>query len=727
MINPLSASHSAQWLQVQGQQATVKPSAASAQTFASSNKSVHVPASVSKAYAMGGASAIRFSGADEASDSGVYRLQDEKKLLKEAEEQKSKAQSVYSRWQKRLNVLYGAPGTLAGGSAGLMGTAVTLGGDLGSLTAGGAYGGFALGRRIGQAIHSKSLREAEENLAQALSKYNLHEERVKQPILDMADMDDLVKQAKEREDKSDLSFIDWNQIKQYRAARCLDVRAHLKNSFNPRMIAELPAYAQEYKANVGKLDDLVEQMDKQVSIILGPSRMSGNDPASKAEAVKILHRLEGEYRNGKEKPQSKEFFRTVLNSPDSHDQVVSAILQEMTRFPELRPEPNVLKSMLEGGLRTFSNNTGIEKQLALLQLTQAAALPSSTINFNLNCMIRSRDVEESVKEQAKQLLAERAETGLYREIKPDEVATTVANAMVGNPRLRDHMLSMIDGYALKVMDPNRKLPALTMWVEGEPGIGKTLLVRQLHQTLHGVGDNEGMVHIDFQPGTTLSDVVTRLKEASPLQGKTIFFDEFQQLGSLDKKDLDDVMALLKLMLSPDLVDGKKVHDDYGLDLGGTVLAFAANESYSDIAPLNRTKTGRSLRDRLVLAKDIRLTQNLRPYAGQIIEQLGPKQLYLKEHPDLGVQVSLAPEAVAFLTEQVQQRLPKNPKQTVSGRTIVSLAVGELKEALALAKYTQNRTVSLDSQGHANEPLHFTVSDGQLVLAPPEAAKPASKK
>ena len=119
---------------------------------------------------------------------------------------------------------YGALGGLLGAGVGFMGSVATFAVDGFGLTSGGAAGGTAAGAGLSKILHAKSLREAEENLAKAQATYNHHANRVYSAEQSLEQMQELLKTAKDTKDKNDLSFIDWEMLKDFRNSDCLDVR-----------------------------------------------------------------------------------------------------------------------------------------------------------------------------------------------------------------------------------------------------------------------------------------------------------------------------------------------------------------------------------------------------------------------------------------------------------------------------------------------------------------------
>lgn len=521
--------------------------------------------------------------------------------------------------------------------------------------------------------------------------------------------------------------LDWDALKNARNSTCKDVRKKLIENFNHEMMLLYPNnYTHIYRSRIGKFDNLVEQMDTLAHVIQDPIIIATTSLIEKRKAIQKFHLLEKEYNQMGDKPHSREFFRMLLLDPDAIDIVRATILEEMADFPSLRFPEEEMKLYLEQHIG--KEKMAVEVKCALLDLVEATAYPSSTLNFHLKMLQRNLSSKiDGVKSPAPDLvklaekvngvLAARQEKGLYKVVNIDRVAEELANTLVGNPNLKDTLLDCLDRYEDVVLNPNKKNPALKLWLSGQPGIGKTLLVERFHHILHGT--DQGLIVFKLAGENSTKGIIDKLKSHSPLQGKTIFFDEFQELDEFNESEQGALIAFLKQLISPDPNDSKLIYDNYGLDFQGAVVAFASNSQASEIKALTKNATAKSLLDRFDYVKTIKLNEDLRPHVEEIVTQFGPKQLYLKDFQDLGARIQLKPDAQQYLLSQIQDHLATlDENKPVSGRSVTAKIGQALQSAIARTQRESKQLFPLDNNGDIDYPLVFYMADNRLMAEPP---------
>jgi hypothetical protein len=511
--------------------------------------------------------------------------------------------------------------------------------------------------------------------------------------------------------ESAMAFIPWDQLKDFQNAPCQNVRDALANNLNPTLISLFPGYANMFKKKVGKFENLVSLMDQCMLDIQAPASI-GN---KKQEAVRTFHRLEREYQPTKDTPISRTAFTNLLISLDTDESVKAVVIEEMSQFPTLQMPPEEMKKYLEEQLG-IAETSSEEMMMALLNLVQTTSFASSSLNFHLKLLSVSNKCSATVSEKAAQVLQSRQSCGLYQELNSVKVAEALSNTLVGNPDLKENLISKIDDYKNAIRNPDFKNPALKLWLNGEPGIGKTLLIQRLHLALNGSKD--GLINIHLGGNTTAAKIFDKLRAERPLHGKTIFFDEFQQIDTFDPENQKKLIEFLKLVLSTDPGEIKLLLDDYALDFSGTTVAFASNESKHDIQALNNPTTGKALKDRFSSTKSILLTSDLGPHLPEIISQFVPQKLYSKDVPELGQNIQFTPGVEALLLKTLQKRIQEEQIQKLSGRAAVNFIVQELKDAISRTIHASGREYPFNKNGHYDCPLIFKVVNNRLVAEPP---------
>ena len=434
----------------------------------------------------------------------------------------------------------------------------------------------------------------------------------------------LIEQLSEIEKKSQKAYEakdvftdeEYRCLKSAEESEYLDVLEKLETVKSK--VLRIPGFSKEYSNVIGRPVSSTEAVQSVIS-----------DLNSKVADVQVLalKRLYPLEQESKIIRYSKDIYYHYLYS--TYPQVQATVLSMMVNSPELRPPEKEFVSILERFL-TSKNNELIDVALYAIYNTE---YKSGNINYQLRKIsdLGSR-YPEKLRIIAGNVLHKRIEQGTARQLNSEESTKYILQTIVGNNHLRRHLKSALHTYIGSLQDISNNGPSLYLYLYGPPGIGKTTLISRLQEEINQ--DQYGMIRITMPEVKTLEDLLNQLEKSSPLQGKTIFFDEFQALDNIKPiEEQNRIIEMLKLFFATE-EDNKGISantiikDTYRLDFKDTILAIATNRKLDQMNCMESGKVGEALKKRIEsITTSLTMKSDLREHIEEFIDKFAPYKFY----------------------------------------------------------------------------------------------------
>jgi hypothetical protein len=440
-----------------------------------------------------------------------------------------------------------------------------------------------------------------------------------------------------------------------------------------------------------------------------PVPLLKNDLDTGSEALQdlALQRLAQVDTKQKESPR---ILRDYLNN--RNPRLAARALRVMAEHLELREGEN--KRAFISGMERFLKSGQPEKMNAALDAIMETDYPSANINHQLR--VESESWPLALRHRAVTALQHRVAQGTDRPFNSQHSTRKIMSGMVGNDHLTREMQRITRSYVGSINDKSNQGPALALYLPGLPGIGKTRLVSRIQQEFHN--DPHGMQVIKMGELKSKDQLVKLLKDASPLQGKTLFFDEFQAFDSsrIPQHEKEAIIEFMKMLFpgeeSPNEDGTPEIKEKYGIDPKNVILAVGTNVDLSQMQTMN-TPIGRPLRDRIIsLCREVNLEDDLRPYIPDFVNGFAENRFFE------GATASRTFENLKEITPHAKETLidiltrKARSSNEVSGRFLANKTVTEINDAVQdqLERGTQFTT----KKGIVTQPLKIDVDrSGEL--------------
>lgn len=457
--------------------------------------------------------------------------------------------------------------------------------------------------------------------------------------------------------------------------------------------------------------------------------LRSQDEAVQVLALKRLYPLEGA-RPENSKVQYPAFLQ--LTKPNA----AATALEMMTQHPDIRPPEQVFHAALVEFLR--SDEPILTK--AALKSIEHIKMQDPAIDIALKQLSHSKS---SLSNEAFALWNLRRQANIAPEHDPQQDAHDIASLLIGNPELEGRLKVLLGNYYYtQERTPNSVTPGMVLYLQGKPGIGKTALIDRLQNVLSGGKKELILIRPKvIESGTRLADILRRSTPPNEegihdLTGKVIFFDEFQDLDTLDsttnkRKFLRDMRDLCAVD-NKDICATQEWLKNEKIRLRNPVMAIASQDPIEKMEAITELSQGEALKDRLseILqpSSPSRLTLNpdLSEKIDEFVTQFGEKQYFknIKARKFTGP-VTLTPKAQEALSNKLKQELSESSDKRGSGRKLATWSVKHLNNAITqYVVPTDNRFSSVtetdletgDSIERIAEPLVFDADHtGQIKL------------
>jgi hypothetical protein len=622
------------------------------------------------------------------------------KKMQDDRNRQSKLQLEINNYQKRIE---GASSeirqqTIVGGITGAGGTAMTLGLDLGLTT----LLGTALGNIRGR--------------VQALSQYGSSSQNSSRRDSAQATCDTLNSNLAAGETHlRNISDIERHaQTALIADARFYDCDFHsLAHGLFEPYYDDVADRATEVRPKVGRVPGFIERFNAVTKRTLDadPIEDLKHDLNTGSEALQDLT-LQRIAQVDTKREDSPGILRKYLEN--KNPKLAARALRVLVEHPELREGDN--KVAFIRGMERFLESGQPEKMNAALDAIEKTAYPSANINQQLR--IQSEHWPMDLRHRAIIAKDFRVAQGTDRPFNSHQSSEKILKGMVGNDFLKKDLQKITRSYVGSINDKSNKGPALAIYLPGKPGIGKTRLVSRVQQEFHH--DPNGLIIIKLGQLKSKDQLVKLLKDASPLLGKTLFFDEFQEFNHSntplhEKYGIIEFMKLLfdtEIPADNDTPPELKKH--YGIDPKNVILAIGTNVDLSRMGIL-KSEIGAPLRDRITsMCREVDLEDDLRAYIPDFVNGFAENRFFD------GATTGRSFENIKEITPHAKEQLIKTMKskasseEEVSGRFLTNKMVTEINDAVQ--DQLERGTQFASRDGIVTQPLKIDVDHNGDLFA-----------
>jgi Cdc6-like AAA superfamily ATPase len=535
-----------------------------------------------------------------------------------------------------------------------------------------------------------------------------NDQLVKEYQMDLTQLRELLPYAKKAKEESQITDKQLSLVSKTLKSGCMDLQEAAQPVFSE--LKKIPGVGK-------KLDDTIIHVD---SIKTLQEESLSRSPEERHLAIYKLLKLEMEANAKKWDPNyeySIEAYNRLVFDPDAT--VKAEALRGLVSQRKIRLE-NYPK-LLELNLRDSSE----EVKSVAMDGIQKDPFSSDSIDIELERIKNiNNGYPETLRLKAEKLLFERQKSGISKLINPDQVANTIMDGFVGTDELKKDLSELVSGFKYRTSLASHVGPNIKLYLPGEPGIGKTLLMSRLSNALFSAPDS--FVRINMESVKSLYDITKTLKQAEPLAGKMIFLDEFQGLDAVPSPlDHAQVVGFIKA-----LIDNDKSGLD-GFDFKNTVLAIATNVPVEKMDSLKSAK-GKPIASRILSkTKEINLQGDLKHKMKELVDGFDTHQYYIKETPHLEG-IRLDDSAKAHFLKKFNQKFPSTSTEIVSGRYIIGQMTTDIE--LLIAAYCNKLGSDIerlsDGSGRSKYPILVTTEPGTgnptIKILKPEAPKAETK-
>lgn len=501
----------------------------------------------------------------------------------------------------------------------------------------------------------------------------------------------------------------------------------------------IPGFRDAYKHitqdELGKVD-LLDENKKLLK--------TGTD-SERATALRRIYRFEKAQKQLQGQAARQEAtisYVKYAHDPEHFPELALTALHILAHNPELgSKEAKGFRKAIEHALASHDErliNAGLDAVLA-------TNLHSGTINYHLNRIANRVEKFENpqIKAKAEQARLARLNVGTYREFDPDAAVDNLMRKMVGNAGIVDVLQSAADNYQSATTNYKNKMPALKLYLNGASGIGKTSSVHNIHEEFQN-DHGEGLIKIHFGPNNgnntdgpidSAEMLVDRLRQAAPLQGKTIFLDEFTDLLQLPDEQQRAIGIRLRQLFDTERIIPGQQHlfkAATGIDPHNVILAVATNRDLDDVRTDERGNPITDVNGNPVLvfsqlgapaisrikggAHEIELQRDLTDNIGDFVRSFVPSP-YFREIADINWKgnIVLTPAAQEHLIRSLTDTARSNPRER-SGRALKDRTANILNNTIAAYKNCLNPT---ERETRVHEPITISLGERNRFIAQPQ--------
>jgi hypothetical protein len=180
-------------------------------------------------------------------------------------------------------------------------------------------------------------------------------------------------------------------------------------------------------------------------------------------------------------------------------------------------------------------------------------------------------------------------------------ARELLKGLSGSDNHEKQMAKIIRAYTGSLRNTSNKGPSVALYLPNKSKINKAHLIQRIQNELNQ--NPKGLITINMGELKTKDQLVSILQKASPLKGKTLFFEDFHKLDMLNipSPERHNIIEFMKLIFDTEVPEGSIPHDlkkHYNIDPSNVILAVASNQEVSRM-PILKTAIGAPLRDRIV--------------------------------------------------------------------------------------------------------------------------------
>lgn len=427
--------------------------------------------------------------------------------------------------------------------------------------------------------------------------------------------------------------------------------------------------------------------------------LTSNDIRTQALALRRFYQAErGEHNSLDESPA---IYQKHLLSPE--ERIVAASLRAMIEESELRPGHynQVLASALVSGKPKLQKAAllGLKEQLKPNGTRQPFYFRSILVDQALQDIVQGQNVSGKSKEKLQALAEEVLELRNENRKMPDktvveEAAEMIARPFAGNPRLKANTETYLSIFQ-QAMGAQKEGTNLMLFSAGTGGIGKT-------QYAHNVANEslgpDSLLPIDLASLRSQQSFRNALIKGATgyrdgkyrLDGRTIFFDEFQQVG--DNPNKTHLIPLLKKITGKEEIPN--------IDLKNTIVVMTSNDEPEDIKGLKDSSDGKTLISRLdSFPRQVNLSEDIKGDSDGFVHRYINAKAYKKDFPNLeGVQ--FFPEATQHFQQQLREEFPAEGSRKLSPRRAIASISQVIEDAMATTpqfreKHTQGSPFIID--------------------------------
>lgn len=421
--------------------------------------------------------------------------------------------------------------------------------------------------------------------------------------------------------------------------------------------------------------------DERAAFQSAKTDLSSSDARTKALALRRLYQAElGANRYLEESPA---VYKKHLMSPE--ERVAAASIRAMIEEPELRPGHynQVLASALVSGKPKLQKAAllGLKEQLQPQGSHKSYYFRSILVDQALQDIVEGRNVSGKSKTKlqglAREVLALRNQNRKNPEqTVVEEAAEMATRPFAGNDRLKGKTETYLNVFQ-QAMGQDKGGANLMLFSAGPGGIGKT---QYSHNIANEALGSDSLLNIDLSSLKSQQELENTLIQGATghrdgkyrFDGRTIFMDEFQQLGTNPARE--SLIPLLKKMTGKEEIPN--------LEFKNAIISMASNDEPDEIKGLKGSSDGKTLANRLEsFPRQVNLSNDIKNDADGFVHRYINAKAYLKDYPHLeGVQ--FFPAATRHFQEELRADFPADGSRKLSPRKAISQISQSIEDAMA---------------------------------------------
>ena len=401
---------------------------------------------------------------------------------------------------------------------------------------------------------------------------------------------------------------------------------------------ELKARRQALRPLLAKVPSLGWGDGDSTALQSAKENLSSSDARTKALALRRLY--QAELSENETLEESPAIYKKHLLSPE--ERVAAASIRAMIEEPELRPGHynQVLASALVSGKPKLQKAAllGLKEQLQPTGNHKPYYFRSILIDQALQDVAQGRNVsgksQDKLQALAKEVLKLRDQSRKNpNQTVVEEAAEMAARPFAGNDRLKDSTETNLTVFQ-QAMNQDQGGANLMLFSAGLGGIGKTQYAHNIAREALGP---DSLLNVDLSSLNSQQELENILIQGATghrdgkyrFDGRTIFMDEFQQLGVNPARNT--LFPLLKKMTGKEEIPN--------LEFKNAIIAMASNDEPDEIKGLKDSSDGKTLISRLeAFPRQINLSSDIKDDTDGFVHRYINAKAYRKDYSHLeGVQ------------------------------------------------------------------------------------------